>query len=450
LESGVTALAIAWLVACRPDGDGELSRVGGADDSRGADTGGPPGVDPDWGVVVSCEAPDRGGFDEFYDDGTAVLVYGTHEAELASRIAAWYGDWVDLDARAADELTDADRQENLLIVGSRSSNALLAELNGSLPVWFEDDAFVFGGQRYDEHGHGIALVHPSPFAKGRWITLYAGNSSDGAYSTFTVPTGGHDFATTRGGWTLLQEGELCRDGSLWGWYGPYVTTDAWPTWSGWIDSLDETATEHYRFRYPPGTLAAASIGAGSDVQENRYATALDALRVEALDEPITTYLYPDNETKGEVTGDPGNGHANAMNYETHVVFGEDVNAFGIHEDIHVIAWHRIGDTPYALLGEGLAVSVEGTWSGHALSYWASAWKNADALPSLAELEADFRGIDDSVSYPVAGHFVAWLTTTYGIDVVKALYVAPDLDAAFESELGLTHDEVETAWRASIP
>jgi len=46
--------------------------------------------------------------------------------------------------------------------------------------------------------------------------------------------------------------------------------------------------------------------------------------------------------------------------------------------------------------------------------------------------------------------VEWLLDTYGADAVKALYVAPDLDAAFESELGMTHDEVEKAWLASIP
>ncbi len=418
-------------------------------DDSGDDTA-TPSVDVEWGIVDACTVGADGGFDDFYEDGTAVLVYGPQEADFASQIVEWYGGWVSLELRAYADLTEADKNENLFVIGSPGSNGFLSELNGSVPVWFEDGDFVFGGRRYEEHGNGIAFVHPSPFAKGKWMTVYAGNSFEGVYSTFTIPTGGADYATTRGRGAQMQEGALCREGDRWGWYAEFVGDDAWPTWEGWLDTLDETVTDHHVFRYPGGSYAAANITGSSFLLEARYDDVIDTLEVEPLDERIVSYLYPDNDTKGEITGNDGNAHANDLNYETHIVFGEDVNAFTIHEDVHVIAWYRIGEAHYALLGEGLAVAMEDDWWGESLSSWASKFASEGSLPTLADLEDDWSSIDDPVSYPVAGHFVQWLIETYGIETVKALYVAPDLDVAFESELGLTHDEVEAAWLASIP
>ena len=92
-----------------------------------------------------------------------------------------------------------------------------------------------------------------------------------------------------------------------------------------------------------------------------------------------------------------------------MVFSADVGAFTIHEDVHVIAWYRIGETHYSLLGEGLAVDMEGQWWGDPLLGWASTYKSDGTLPSLA-----------------------------------------DLDAGFQSELGVSHSEVEAAWIAAIP
>jgi hypothetical protein len=440
------------LFACRgndkesePNADDSTS----ADDSAD-DTATPP-VDIDWGVVDGCSVSAAAGFDDFWEAGTALVVYGDEETAFVSRFVEWYGLHLTLDVRAYGDLTETDKQQqNLFVIGSPASNALLKEMNGALPVWFEDGEFVFGGRRYTDHGNGIAFIHPSPFAADKWIVVYAGNSFEGMYSTFTIWTGAADFETTRGRGVLMQEGKLCRDGSTWGWNADLVTTDEWPTWEGWLDGTEELVTAHHVFHYVPGSYAAANIDWSSEAQEERYQDVLDTLEIESLDEPIATHLYPDNDTKGEITGVYGNGHANDLNYETHMVFGEDVNAFTIHEDVHVIAAYRIGETHYALLGEGLAVAMGGEWWGESLSSWASELASEGSLPSLAQLQDDFWSIGDATSYPVAGYFVEWLLETYGVDAVKALYVAPDLDDAFESELGMTHDEVEKAWLASIP
>ena len=55
-----------------------------------------------------------------------------------------------------------------------------------------------------------------------------------------------------------------------------------------------------------------------------------------------------------------------------------------------------------------------------------------------------------VSYPAAGLFVRFLHDTWGLDVVKSLYGPEDFPAAVEAELGLTLEELEGAWRETLP
>ncbi len=368
---------------------------------------------------------------------------------MAADMHAYYGAYIDgLELRAASELTDADLQQNLMIMGSPSSNPLLDELNGALPVWFGDDEFVFGGYRYQEPGHGIALIHPSPFAQGRWIMLYAGNEFGGVYSTFTVPTGGEDYVTVRGRGTPQQEGDLCRDGEVWGFHHEW-DDDSRAAWDAWIDGLHSTTSEHHLFFYEAASEAADAMDWLADYQDTRYQAILEALEVEALDDPIRTYFYADVATKAQMTGQSGYAHANYPNLEDHMVFGDGVYSYGAHEDVHVIAWHRWGDTNYALTGEGLAVSVDGEWWGEPTENWVVEYRDDGSLPTLQALIDDFWGHDDGITYPVAGHFVAFLRDGWGAETVRKLYLAEDLEAAFEEELGMGLNALEEAWLGTV-
>ncbi|MDP7112011.1 MAG: hypothetical protein QGH45_08605 [Myxococcota bacterium] len=57
--------------------------------------------------------------------------------------------------------------------------------------------------------------------------------------------------------------------------------------------------------------------------------------------------------------------------------------------------------------------------------------------------------DDTTTYPLAGHFVDFLRDGWGVDTLKTLHVAENLDDAFAAELGLSTGEVEAAWLATI-
>ena len=108
-----------------------------------------------------------------------------------------------------------------------------------------------------------------------------------------------------------------------------------------------------------------------------------------------------------------------------------------------------GGYRYTERGNGIAVAMGGQWWDEPLDDWAATYAASGELPGLAGLRDDFGSYYGGISYPVAGHFVAFLLDGWGPDALKALYVAPDLDAAFEVELGMTTSEVEAAWLATI-
>ncbi len=454
---GSLLVLLLLLAGCPSDDDflggDDDTTAADDDDATGDDDDATPGdrVDIDWGVVDSCDVTASPGFGDWYGADSGILVYGSspEDEALAAQVYDWYREYVtDLETRSYDELTEDDRQRNLFVVGHLATNPLLEELNGALPVYFEEEGFTFGGYRWDGAANGVALIHPSPFAEDAWLLLYVGNSVDGSYATFTIWTGARDYEAVRSGWTLQLEGDLCRDGDVWGYYAPWAD-DLRAEWEAWVEGLEHTEAANHTFHYPPGTLAAQDIDAIAEYQEAAYQDLLDVLEVSGLDLPIDTYLYPTNETKGDVTGNDGNAHAIPMNYEVHAVYGPDVVAIGAHEDVHVVAYHRIGDTGYALMGEGLAVMVEYQWWGQSLDYWASEYLAEGDLPPLTALIDDFWGYDDGVTYPVAGHFAGFVRDRWGIDTLKALYVADDLEASFVVELGLTTAELEVQWLDTI-
>lgn len=407
------------------------------------------GVPIDHGVRGRCDAPRPGGFDGFFDQPSARLVHGDspREIELAQRVLGWYGDAIDLSAVTVEELGD-DRTGALWILGT-GEHPLLQELAGDLPVWFEPGRFTFGGYRWEERGHGIALTHPSPWDDAR-LLVFAGNTIDGAQAPFTVYTGAEDVVVVRGRGQDQIRGDLCHDGVPWTFKRAWVE-DTRADWDAFLAGRDDVRTDLHVYTYEPDGDFAADVDWMPAWQDERYLAAVAALEVEPLEFPVVHHLYDTRADKERMTGEAGNAHANALNAEVHALYGEGVYAVGAHEDVHVLAWHQIGDAGSTLLGEGLAVMVDDSWSGAPLADWAAQHRADGDLPALADLVDDFWGAGGGGDrgYGAAGHFVSWLHSAHGIDTVRAIYVRDDLRGAFADELGQSLAEVEADWLASI-
>lgn len=140
-----------------------------------------------------------------------------------------------------------------------------------------------------------------------------------------------------------------------------------------------------------------------------------------LDHDVQYFYYEDNARKGAVTGVPGNAHVE-LHDEVHSIAWSDR-----HEVVHLLTrrWGR----GTALLAEGLAVHLSGSWHALPVHDAAREVRDADGLLPLSELVAtsSFRARDDLVTYPESGSFVGHLLETHGLAPFRAVYTNTPLE-----------------------
>jgi len=439
-----------------PDPSGDAVGDDDDDDSSASDTDTLfTGTPLEWGVADSCGSRSLPSDNlwQFYDGEPKLIVHGEgpEELALAEQVRDWYADVLGyVRLVPASELTAEDREDyDLWVLGGSEHNALLTELNGSLPVRFEDGSFVFGGYRWDNPAHGIALYHPNPWNPARDVLVYGGNTTDGAYSLFTIYTGTEDFHVTRAR-SPQMEGGLCREGRPWTFVADRAADYREAFELATADWLEVRSARHV-FHYAPGSTFAGVVDWLPEWQESEFDRILDMLEVDDLDHPVHWWMYESNELKGELTGSSGNGHADVVAYEVHAVYTPTVAAVGAHEDVHVVQHHRIGDTRYAVLGEGMAVMVDGTWHGVDLDVWAAEHLASGDLPGVQAMIDDFWGAGggSDLGYGGSGAFNRFLYETYGVDALKELYLSQDLSADVVEVLGADVSELEAAWHARL-
>lgn len=162
---------------------------------------------------------------------------------------------------------------------------------------------------------------------------------------------------------------------------------------------------------------------------------------------VAYFKYPDVETKEEYSGRGGNAHVQGD--EIHTIWAADR-----HEIVHILA-RSWGDPP-ALVGEGLAVHLSGTWQGRPVREAARRILGDGSWISLDDLldTRAFRRKDDLLTYGVAGSFIAWVLETGGKEKLRALYgrlraAAPveENRRLFAEVLGLDPAEADSRLRA---
>jgi hypothetical protein len=118
---------------------------------------------------------------------SCVLVYGTGGEEPALVAAArrcacsfshprWM-DEVNFRIMADTALTEDElKDNNLVLFGNASTNAVLARIQDRIPIWISGEC-VFAGRREYRGGHlGYCLIYPNPLNPARYVAVFAGNS----------------------------------------------------------------------------------------------------------------------------------------------------------------------------------------------------------------------------------------------------------------------------------
>ena len=123
--------------------------------------------------------------DAFMDSFMMVLPTGTPlntaagtwvKSESARAIEHWRRHYRgDARQKSDKDVSEADiRDHNLVLWGDPSSNQLLAKLASSLPIRWEKDRIVVGGQSFATDTHVPILVFPNPLNPTRYIVLNSG------------------------------------------------------------------------------------------------------------------------------------------------------------------------------------------------------------------------------------------------------------------------------------
>jgi len=183
---------------------------------------------------------------------------------------------------------------------------------------------------------------------------------------------------------------------------------------------------HYLFHFSQGSVAEKEIDKIVTTQEIEYQKTIDFLATKN-DRIINYFLYPNNKTKGELSGNDGNGHAERDKFEVHAVYNNEIKCIGAHEDTHLLT--SFLGLPPQLFREGLAEYMSGNWHNVKHDEWAVRFLAEGKLPDLAQIIDDEKWyeLDDSISYPSAGSFVGFLIQKLGREKFLELYKALNRD-----------------------
>ena len=160
-----------------------------------------------------------------------------------------------------------------------------------------------------------------------------------------------------------------------------------------------------------------------------------------FDEPITVFIYKDNDEGRLLTG--GNlDFADPKNRKVH----QRWESYIAHEMVHVIAHTRLEYSGTGLLGEGIAVWLNGQSPDRHHRRAAELLEKGE-LPTIEALLTAFR--KQEAGYPASGSFTGFLIEAHGLDVFKEIYPLEDPSARAKELVGASFHEMEAAWHEEL-
>jgi len=215
-------------------------------------------------------------------------------------------------------------------------------------------------------------------------------------------------------------------------------------------ALSATAdTAHFVFHYAPTDSVDAPR------QEAFYDWFTPLFGITAAPR-IQYYKHPTRSHLLALTGQNTNGFADTSTSTIHTIW-----PFEPHEAIHIYT-ATIG-RPTDFFNEGIAVGLStDPMAGRFVPWWNAqpvdavvrGLRSTGRVPALAAIAATtpFRALDDQISYPTAGSFLAFVVDRYGIESTKAFFRSGARDdeidrirTTFQTAFGVGFEAAEQAW-----
>ncbi len=205
-------------------------------------------------------------------------------------------------------------------------------------------------------------------------------------------------------------------------------------------------TQHYIFNYHKNSLAEKNIDEIIALQERCYDYICKFLKVK-MNRRIQYFLCETPEEVGKMYGDnePGNG-ATKKPDKIYAVYNEKLKCIGTHEDAHIISYNTLGDPKQALLREGLAMFFDKAWWRIPNEAWVQVFISRGLYVNLSRLadNQEFYRYSEIITYPIAGSFVNYLISIFGIERFKGFYKTIDdnFDKCFLETFGKSLNHIE--------
>jgi len=372
-------------------------------------------------LLVSCQAQTQNVAEEdalptrrelykaFRNNHPYLIIYGNQNPSYVSKykaaaeeVQAFLSDRKVV-IKADDEVSPHELSKNILfIIGTVTSNRIIAELSKKLPIQLGSNSFTFAGNTYADSASVFSLpLYPNPLAPSLPIALLTG-VSDAAVSSLYANQW-QNLLRERWGYAIYQE-EIRRvmglfSDSLWQ-VDPSVHFDF--ASSGKVVK----ETPHFRFNVHETSLPTSEIETIARACENYTRSIDNFLGFQDL-QKIDYHIYPSTEVKGLMTGNTNQSHVDFEKYAVHTVINEEFTGNVIAKEGELIIRHALGKPQTNALEQGLAISFTDAWQKKGYQYWAQRLFQSGNMLSLTDL------LDDEMwqkaSYLVAGCMAATFT-----------------------------------------
>lgn len=226
----------------------------------------------------------------------------------------------------------------------------------------------------------------------------------------------------------------------------------------------EASSEHYLFRFYPGSAAARDIEQIKRSAEQ--ALVHDSAIIPATEAiSITVYLVPRIFWQGGVAYD---GSTLMISYTDRNYAGVGAELYLQHETVHALAHGLVkeGGDIGGLIGEGLATYVPGGHYGpEPIDAWTAALRRNGRFVPLCRLRVTFFEQQHEIAYLEGASFVGYLIRTFGLPAFRTFYAdepaipedaAQDVDGFCAREAtrttagtGKTYAELEAGWMSFL-
>lgn len=191
--------------------------------------------------------------------------------------------------------------------------------------------------------------------------------------------------------------------------------------NGWVSR----SSKNYVFKYLSGSEAERDMDFIVSVQEAAYEHIISFLGLPDPARKIVYYFYQNIKSKKELMGNGWYAHAVYNEFCVHALYTKKVKPIGAHEDTHLLSL-PLG-LSIGFFQEGLAEFMSGrAWDGNSHLYYVRRGYSMGLFPVIGDLmehDAWLRTDDRQAIYyySLAGEFVRYLITIYGLPKFKSLY-----------------------------